>query len=78
VKNVVFWMLRSVALLRNDVSEEPSASIIRVIRIGYLGTTLAVTSNRSMLRKMEAIRSSETFVLKRATRSNTPEDGILH
>jgi hypothetical protein len=39
------WMLRRVALVRIDVSEELSASIIRVTRIGELGT-LAVTSNR--------------------------------
>jgi hypothetical protein len=39
-------MLRRVALVKTDVSEEPSASIIRVTRIGRLGTTLAVTSNR--------------------------------
>jgi hypothetical protein len=38
-------MLRRVALVRTDVSEELSASIIRVTRIGELGTTLAVTSN---------------------------------
>jgi hypothetical protein len=42
-------MLRRVALVRTDVSEEPSASI-RVTRIGELGTTLAVTSNRRTLR----------------------------
>jgi hypothetical protein len=35
-----------VALVRTDVSEELSASFIRVTRIGELGTTLAVTSNR--------------------------------
>jgi hypothetical protein len=35
-------MLCHVALVRNDVSEELSASIIRVTRIGELGTTLAV------------------------------------
>jgi hypothetical protein len=40
-------MLRRVILVRTDVSEELSASIIRVIRIGELETTLAVTSNRS-------------------------------
>jgi hypothetical protein len=39
-------MSRRVALVRTDVSEEFSASIIRVTRIGELGTTLAVTSNR--------------------------------
>jgi hypothetical protein len=39
-------MLRSVALVRTDVSEELSASFIRVARIDEIGTTLAVTSNR--------------------------------
>jgi hypothetical protein len=37
-------MLRHVALVRTDVSEEISASIIRVTRIGELGTTLASAS----------------------------------
>jgi hypothetical protein len=32
-------------LVRTDVSEEPTASFIRVTRMGELGTTLAVTSN---------------------------------
>jgi hypothetical protein len=39
-------MLRCVALVRNDDSEELSASFFRVTRIAELGTTLAVTSNR--------------------------------
>jgi hypothetical protein len=43
-------MLRHVALVRTDVSEELSASFIRVTIIGELGTTLAVTSNRRTLR----------------------------
>jgi hypothetical protein len=34
-------MLRRVALVRTNVSEELSVSIIRVTRIGELGTTLA-------------------------------------
>jgi hypothetical protein len=42
-------MLRSVALVRTDVSEELSASFIRATRIGELGTTLVVTSNRRRL-----------------------------
>jgi hypothetical protein len=44
-------MLRRVALVRIDVSEEPSASFIRMTRIGELGTTLATTSNRRTLRR---------------------------
>jgi hypothetical protein len=42
-------MLRRVALVRTDVSEEPRASIIRMTRIGEL-LTLAVSSNRRTLR----------------------------
>jgi hypothetical protein len=44
-------MLRRVALVRTEVSEELSASFIRVKRIGELGITLAVTSNRRTLRR---------------------------
>jgi hypothetical protein len=43
-------MLRRVAPVGTDVSEELSASIFRVTRIGELGTTLALTSNRRTLR----------------------------
>jgi hypothetical protein len=42
-------MLHRVALVRTEVSEELSASFIRVTRIGELGTTLAVSSNRRTL-----------------------------
>jgi hypothetical protein len=51
-------MLRRVALVRTEVSEEISASFIRMTRIGELGTTLAVTSNRQTLRKNE-----QTFII---------------
>jgi hypothetical protein len=44
-------MLRHVALVRTDVLEEFSVAIIRATRIGELGTTLAVTSNRRTLRR---------------------------
>jgi hypothetical protein len=43
-------MLRRVVVVTTDVSEELSTSIIRVTRIGELGT-LAVTSNRRTLRR---------------------------
>jgi hypothetical protein len=45
-------MLHRVALLRTDVSEELSASFIRVTIIGELETTLAVTSNLVHLRSI--------------------------
>jgi hypothetical protein len=44
-------MLRRVALVRTNVSEELSACFYTVTKIGELGTTLAITSNLSTLRR---------------------------
>jgi hypothetical protein len=45
-------MLRRAPVVRID-SDEHSSSIIRLTRIGELGTTLAVTSNRITLRSVQ-------------------------
>jgi hypothetical protein len=56
-------MLRRVALVRTDVSGEPSASFIGVTRIGELGITLPAAINR----RRENLKSYNTILLHLVT-----------
>jgi hypothetical protein len=83
-------MLRCVALVRTGDSEQLLASIIKVTRIRELGTLavflrsvrrLLVTANVPSSQilvtlMMEALSSSETSILTRATRRNISDDAM--
>jgi hypothetical protein len=49
-------MLRRVALVRTDISEDRKAFIIRMKRIGELRRALTVANNRSSLRRNSRLR----------------------
>jgi hypothetical protein len=74
-------MLRHVALVRTNVSEELSAYFIKVTRIGALGTSLAVTSNRRSVRRLlvtaNVVPSSPILVNLKKRRYVPPKRRLL-
>jgi hypothetical protein len=65
-------LLRCVALVRIDVSEEPGASFIRVKKICELGTTQAATSNRLTLRRNTKYRSVRRLLVAACVVPSSP------
>jgi hypothetical protein len=73
-------MLSRVALVITDVSEELNACFIRETRIGELGTTLAVTSNRCLRRLLvtaSVVPSSPIFVTLMKKARSSYETSVL-
>jgi hypothetical protein len=69
-------MLRRVTFVGTDVSEQHIAFIFKATRIGELGTTLAVTSNRRTLQRnikcFEFLRSVHRLLVTASVVASSP------
>jgi hypothetical protein len=70
-------MLRRMALARTEVSEELTASFIKMTIIGELGTTLAVTSNRRTLRRLRRLLVTASVVSSSPILVNLMKEALI-
>jgi hypothetical protein len=78
VKNAVFWYVTPCGSLRTDASEERNASIIRVTRIGELGTKFFLRGVLRLLVTANVVPNSPILVTLMMDAIVSPKSRFLH
>jgi hypothetical protein len=77
MKNAVFWDVTPCGSFKKRRFGGTIASFRSVIRL-LVAANVVPSSTNLVTQMMEALNSSETSILARATQRNIPKDGILH